>query len=75
MGMRLTEIPQLRSATPDEKIELIDEIWASIPAELVVTPESHIAELNRRMARVEQDPGKALTPEEARARLRTRTGL
>lgn len=73
--MHLTEIPQLRSATPEEKIELIDEIWASIPAESVTTPESHIAELNRRMARVEEEPGKVLTPDEARARLRARTGL
>jgi putative addiction module component (TIGR02574 family) len=73
--MHLTEIPQLRSATPDEKIELIDELWASIPPESVATPDSHLAELNRRMARLEQESGKALTPEEARARLRARTGL
>ncbi len=73
--MHLTEIPQLRSATPDEKIELIDELWASIPAESVTTPDSHIAELNRRMARADAVPGKALTPEEARSRLRARTGL
>ncbi len=73
--MRLTEIPQLQAATPDEKIELIDELWASIPAESVTTPDSHIAELKRRLSRVEQEPGKVLTPEEARARLRARTGL
>lgn len=73
--MRMTEIPQLKSATPNDKIELIDELWASIPPESVTTPDSHIAELNRRMARVEQEPSKALTPEEARTRLRARTGL
>jgi len=73
--MRLTDIPQLQSATSDEKIELIDELWASIPPESVVTPDSHVAELNRRIASLGEEPKKALTPEEARARLRARSGL
>ena len=43
--MHLTEIPQLQRATPVEKIELIDELWASIPPEAVSTPDSHLKEL------------------------------
>ena len=73
--MRLTDIPQLRSATSDEKIELIDELWASIPPESVVAPDSHVAELNRRIASLEEEPKKALTLEEARVRLRACSGL
>lgn len=73
--MHLTEIPQLQRATPAEKIELIDELWASIPPEAVSTPDSHLKELEDRMNRLKASPEKALTPEEARARIRARTGL
>ena len=73
--MHLGEIPQLKSATPQEKLQLIDELWASIPLESLPTPEAHVAELENRVAALQQNPGKALTPEEARARIRARTGL
>ncbi len=73
--MHLTEIPQLQSASPAEKIALIDELWASIPPESVATPPSHLTELATRIARFEQEPGHALSPEDARARIRARTGL
>lgn len=74
-AMHLTEIPRLQSATPTEKIALIDELWASIPPESVATPASHLAELAKRIASLEQAPDKALPPDEARARIRARTGL
>jgi putative addiction module component (TIGR02574 family) len=73
--MHLTEIPQLQGATPAQKIELIDELWASIQPDAVSTPDSHLKELENRLSRVKESPEKALTPEEARARIRARTGL
>lgn len=73
--MKLAEIPELRAASPAEKIKLIDELWASIPRESLPTPKSHLAELNRRVAASEKDPSRALTPEEARKRIRAKTGL
>ena len=73
--MHLADFPQLTSATPQQKLELIDELWASIPPEAVPTPEAHVTELNRRLEAVVRDPTKALSPEEARARIRQRTGL
>lgn len=73
--MKLGEIPELQSATPAEKIELIDELWASIPRESLPTPETHLAQLERRVAAVQQDQSRALTPEEARQRIRAKTGL
>lgn len=73
--MKLAEIPQLKAASPAEKIELIDELWASIPREALPTPASHLAELNRRVAAVQNHPDRALTPEEARKRIRAKTGL
>lgn len=73
--MHLADFPQLKSATPQQKLELIDELWASIPAEAVATPKSHLTELDGRMNAWQHDPGKGLSTEEARARIRERTGL
>lgn len=73
--MRLSEIPQLQGASPAEKIELIDDLWASIPPDAMATPESHLEELEGRMRRLKESPEKALTPKEARGRIRARTGL
>ena len=73
--MHLADFPQLKSATPQEKLDLIDELWASLPPEAVATPKSHVTELDRRLSAVQHDPKKALSPEEARARIRQRTGL
>ena len=73
--MRLADFPQLKSATPQEKLDLIDELWATIPPDAVATPDSHVAELGRRLSAVQSDPTKALSPEDARARIRECTGL
>lgn len=73
--MKLAEIPALKAATPAEKIELIDELWASIPRESLPSPESHLSELQQRVAAVAEDPSRALTPEAARQKIRAKTGL
>ncbi len=73
--MKLAEIPKLQAASPAEKIELIDELWASIPRESLPVPKSHLTELDRRVAAIQKDPLRALTPEEARQRIRVKTGL
>jgi len=73
--MRLAEIPELQSASATGKIELIDELWASIPRDSLPTPPSHLTELERRVLAVKEDPARALTPEEARRRIRSKTGL
>ena len=73
--MHLADFPRLKSASPQQKIELIDELWASTPPEAVPTPETHITELNRRLDALGRDPTMALSPQEARARIRQRTGL
>ena len=73
--MKLAEIPALKSASAADKIELIDELWASIPRQNLPTPDSQLSELARRVASVDSDPSRALTPEEARRRIRKHTGL
>jgi len=73
--MKLAEIPELQAASPAEKIALIDELWASIPRESLPAPQSHLTELDRRVVAVQKDPSRALTPVEARQRIRAKTGL
>lgn len=73
--MKLAEIPSLRKASASEKIALIDELWASIPRDTLRTPKSHLDELSRREHLVKLDPQRALTPIEARRRIRANTGL
>jgi len=73
--MKLAEIPELRAASPAEKIELTDELWASIPRESLPAPKSHLAELEQRVTAVQKNPSQALTPEEARQKIRLKTGL
>jgi len=73
--MKLAEIPELRAASPEEKIELIDELWASIPRESLASPQSHLQRLDQRVAAVHEDPSRALTSEDARRRIRAKTGL
>ncbi len=59
-----------------EKIELVHELWESIPPgeeEFELTPEQ-VQEIERRIAEHERDPGSAVSWEEVRERLRARFG-
>jgi putative addiction module component (TIGR02574 family) len=73
--MHLAEIPQLNSASPEQKLALIDELWASIPPASLPTPAAHLTELDKRLADLRAHPEKALSPEAARARIRALSGL
>lgn len=73
--MNLAEIPQLKSASPQQKLNLIDELWASIPTDSLPSPRSHLTELRTRLAELRRRPEKALSAQEARARIRSQTGL
>ena len=73
--MHVAEIPQLNSASPEQKLALIDELWASIPPAALPTPSAHLTELDKRLADLSDHPEKALSPETARARIRTVSGL
>lgn len=73
--MHLAEIPQLKTASPEQKLVLIDELWASIPATALPTPSAHLTELEKRLGDLRSHPEKALSPEAARARIHTLSGL
>ena len=67
------EVMKLSTA---EKIELVRELWESIPPgeeAFELTPEQ-IQEIERRIAEHERDPGSAVPWEEVRERLRAKFG-
>lgn len=59
----------------DDRLQLLEEIWDSLSHELPTEiPESHRAELDRRMAAAKADPSAAIPWEDVMARLRSREG-
>jgi putative addiction module component (TIGR02574 family) len=69
--MRLNEIPEIARLSVPERILLLEELWDSIASEplSVPVPQSHRAELDRRLAEYERDPGRLLTLEDLRQRV------
>ncbi len=57
--------------TVDERLDLIGQIWDSIvdSESPVVVPEHHRAELERRLAEVDESPSSGVPWEELRARV------
>jgi putative addiction module component (TIGR02574 family) len=59
--------------TPDERIELVHDLWDSIaPEELPPLTADQMDELDRRLAEHQRDPTTAITWEEVKARLQSR---
>ena len=72
--MRATDIPQIADLSTPEKILLVEDLWDSIAAEQpdIPVPQSHIAELDRRLKRYGSSPGNLLSLEEFQARIKKR---
>jgi putative addiction module component (TIGR02574 family) len=63
----------LASLTPEEKLDLIDELWQSIgPDDLALSPELR-AELDRRLDRIDREGPHGVPWEQVRAQM-TRSG-
>lgn len=60
----------LDELTVNERLELIAELWDSIPASELPLPEWHREELARRIANADADPDAAIPWEQVRDRLR-----
>ncbi len=73
--MKASTIPQIQQASTADKLELIDDLWASIPPSEVAPLDSHLAELDKRLKAYAENPNGALDADSARARLRKITGL
>jgi putative addiction module component (TIGR02574 family) len=50
-----SRIPDFRHLTPDERIELAEQLWDSLPIDSIGPDEVQIAELRRRRASLEAD--------------------
>jgi putative addiction module component (TIGR02574 family) len=61
--------PDLARLTANEKIELIDLLWKSIPEEEMPLPEYHRRLIAERIAEFEADPDEGQTWEEVKAEL------
>ena len=70
--MRAKDLPEIARLTTSEKILLIEDLWASIVAEesTVAVPDSHAAELDRRLVRHESAPGELLSLEELQTKIK-----
>jgi putative addiction module component (TIGR02574 family) len=72
--MQLSDIPEITKLSIPEKILFLEELWDTIivrDAEIQV-PESHKAELDKRLKRHRSSRGKLLTLEELQARIVSR---
>ena len=72
--MRVTDIPGIERLTAPEKLLLAEDLWASIAADeaSVPIPESHLQELDQRLARHKVEPRRLLTLGELQTRVRAR---
>ena len=73
--MNLSDIPQLAAMTVPEKIVFLEDLWDSIAEQeqTVPVPDSHIRELERRLAEYRANRGQLLTLEELRGKIAIRT--
>jgi putative addiction module component (TIGR02574 family) len=60
---------QIGSLTPDEKAELIDELWESLEADARPLTEAQREELDRRLDLYERNPSDVISWEQVRADL------
>ena len=73
--MNKSLLQELLHLTPAERIELAQELWDSIPPasnDLPPLTAEQKAEIERRLAEHERDPGRAASWEEVQARLQVR---
>lgn len=73
--MNVTEIPQIAAMSIPEKIIFLEDLWDNIAAndQAVPVPESHIRELDKRLARHDSNPGSLLSLQELQQKIASRT--
>lgn len=71
--MKITDIPKISRLSTEEKILLVEDVWDSIASrEHIPMPESHKAELDRRLAKYKIRSGRLLSLKELQARIEKR---
>jgi putative addiction module component (TIGR02574 family) len=73
---KTTLLVEIMRLSPDERRQLIDEIWDTLPLEAddFELTEAQKAELDRRLEEHERDPSRAIPWEEVIASLRSKLG-
>ena len=75
MAVRESLMAELLQLSPEERIELAEELWISVaasPDSVLDLTEEQIAECERRLAEHDRDPSRGRPWEEVRARLWSR---
>ena len=71
--MKIADIPKISRLSTAEKILFIEDVWDSIASrERIPVPESHKAELDRRLAKHQNHSGRLLSLKELQARIEKR---
>jgi len=69
--MRVKDLPEISKLSTPEKILLVEDLWDNISADdsSIPMPESHKAELDKRLKRYQSSPGSLLSLNELRTRI------
>jgi len=72
--MRVKDLPEISKLSTPEKILLVEDLWDNISADAssIPVPESHKAELDKRIKRYQSAPGTLLSLDELNARIEKR---
>lgn len=63
-------LDEILKLTPDERIELMDDIWRSIQLDDTAPTEEELKELRVRAQRLEADPSRGTTWEDVKDRMK-----
>ncbi len=71
--MKITDVPKIARLSTAEKILFVEELWDSIAADKrIPVPESHKKELDRRLIKYQNEPGRLLSLNELQKRIEKR---
>jgi putative addiction module component (TIGR02574 family) len=72
--MRVKDLPEIAKLSTPEKILLVEDLWDNISADdsSIPVPESHKAELDKRLKRYHSAPGTLLSLDDLSARIEKR---
>jgi putative addiction module component (TIGR02574 family) len=72
--MRVKDLPEISKLSTPEKILLVEDLWDNISADefSIPVPESHKAELDKRLMRYKSAPGALLSLDDLRTRIEKR---
>ncbi len=72
--MRVIDIPQIEKLSIPEKILLVEDLWDNISSEesAIPVPQSHMTELDRRLAKHKSMPGELLSLDDLQKRIESR---